>query len=153
MPSAEEELIPWGGSAELDCCHAISKSVDRREAIRLDARLRSAPAISRWGSRAERNTENCMQACSAARDLLVPQLEHIVRYHLKQADVQNFSSDQNEIENEHGLNALIEKNTVNAIIGIDMSFEIVAFICKPLGLNLGNELAHSLISENQARSL
>jgi len=87
-----------------------------------------------------------------ALHLLVPQLEHLVRCHLKQADVQTTNLDQNGIENENGLSALMENDAVKAIFGEDIAFEIKALFCDPFGPNLRNELAHGLIGVDQAQS-
>ena len=87
-----------------------------------------------------------------ALHILVPQLEHLVRYHLKQAGVQTTNLDQNGIENENGLSTLMESDTALAFFGEDMAFEIKAIFCDPFGPNLRNELAHGLIGDNQAQS-
>lgn len=87
-----------------------------------------------------------------ALHILVPQLEHLVRYHLKQAGVQTANLDQSGIENENGLSTLMEKDAVKAIFGEDIAFEIKALFCDPFGPNLRNELAHGLIGADQAQS-
>ena len=87
-----------------------------------------------------------------ALHILVPQLEHLVRCHLKQAGVQTTNLDQGGIENENGLSALMEKGAVKAIFGEDIAFEIKALFCDPFGPNLRNELAHGLIGVDQAQS-
>jgi hypothetical protein len=88
----------------------------------------------------------------AALHILVPQLEHLVRYHLKQAGVQTTNLDQSGIENENGLSALMEKVDVKTIFGENIAFEIKALFCDPFGPNLRNELAHGLIGVDQAQS-
>lgn len=87
-----------------------------------------------------------------ALHILVPQLEHLVRCHLKQAGVQTTNLDQGGIENENGLSTLMENDTVKAIFGEDIAFEIKALFCDPFGPNLRNELAHGLIGVDQAQS-
>jgi hypothetical protein len=87
-----------------------------------------------------------------ALHILVPQLEHLIRCHLKQADVQTTNLDQGGIENENGLSTLMENDAVKPIFGEDMAFEIEALFCDPFGPNLRNELAHGLIGVDQAQS-
>ncbi|WP_416140471.1 DUF4209 domain-containing protein [Halomonas sp. HK25] len=87
-----------------------------------------------------------------ALHILVPQLEHLVRCHLKQAGVQTTNLDKNGIENENGLSTLMESDAVKVIFGDDMAFEIKALFCDPFGPNLRNELAHGLIGVDQAQS-
>jgi len=89
---------------------------------------------------------------TVALHLLVPQIEHVVRYHLKQHDVKTTNLDLNGIENENGLSALMENIEVNDIFGKDMAFEIKALFCDPFGPNLRNELAHGLISYDESQS-
>lgn len=88
-----------------------------------------------------------------ALHILVPQLEHLVRFHLKQAGVQTTNLDQNGIENENGLSTLMENDAVKNIFGENMSFEIKALFCTPFGPNLRNELAHGLIGVDEAQSV
>lgn len=87
-----------------------------------------------------------------ALHILVPQLEHLVRYHLKQAGVQTTNLDQSGIENENGLSTLMENDAVEVIFGEDIVFEIKALFCDPFGPNLRNELAHGLIDVDKAHS-
>lgn len=87
-----------------------------------------------------------------ALHILVPQLEHLVRCHLKQAGVQTTNLNQGGIENENGLSTLMANDAVKAIFGEDIAFEIRALFCDPFGPNLRNELAHGLIGVDQAQS-
>jgi hypothetical protein len=87
-----------------------------------------------------------------ALHILVPQVEHLVRCHLKQAGVQTTNLGQSGIENENGLSSLMENDAVNTIFGEDIAFEIKALFCDPFGPNLRNELAHGLIGVDQAQS-
>ena len=61
-----------------------------------------------------------------ALHILVPQIEHMVRYHLKQAGVQTTNIDSDGIENENGLSSLMGLPQTKEIFGEDMSFEISA---------------------------
>ncbi|MEM9452216.1 MAG: DUF4209 domain-containing protein [Cyanobacteria bacterium P01_E01_bin.6] len=85
--------------------------------------------------------------------ILVPQLEHLVRFHLKQAGVNTTNLDQNGIEDEHGLSTLMNNMEVQAIFGENVAFEIKALFCDPFGPNLRNELAHGLVGFEQAQSM
>ena len=80
-----------------------------------------------------------------ALHLLVPQIEHMVRWHLKAAGIKTSTLDPDGIENEIGLSALMELPEVPQIFGEDLSFEINALFCDPFGPNLRNELAHGLL--------
>lgn len=89
----------------------------------------------------------------SALHLLVPQIEHLVRFHLKQNGVKTTNLDINGIENENGLNALMENTETNEIFGKDLAFEIRSLFCDPFGPNLRNELAHGLIGYEESQSI
>ncbi len=80
-----------------------------------------------------------------ALHILVPQIEHMVRCHLKQAGVQTANIDGEGIEHEKGLSSLMDLPKAEEIFGEDLSFEIRALFCDPFGPNLRNELAHGLL--------
>jgi len=84
--------------------------------------------------------------------ILAPQIEHMVRYHLKQAGVQTTNLDSDGIENEIGLSSLMELPQTEEIFGEDLSFEIKALFCGPFGPNLRNELAHGLLDDTACYS-
>jgi len=87
-----------------------------------------------------------------ALHILVPQLEHLIRFHLKQHGAKTTNLDQNGIENENGLSTLVELPEIEDIFGKDLSFEIRALFCDSFGPNLRNELAHGLLSYEEAQS-
>ena len=87
-----------------------------------------------------------------ALHLLVPQIEHMVRFHLKQAGVQTIHLDGDGIENEKGLSSLMDLPQTEKIFGSNMSFEIRALFCDPFGPNLRNELAHGLLDDGECYS-
>ena len=87
-----------------------------------------------------------------ALHILVPQIEHMVRSHLKQAGVQTTNIDSNGIENENGLSSLMDLPQTEKIFGEDLSFEIKALFCDSSGPNLRNELAHGLIDYEACQS-
>ena len=80
-----------------------------------------------------------------ALHILVPQIEHMVRFHLKARGVSTTNLDSNGIENENGLSTLMDFQETKKIFGENLSFEIKALFCDPVGANLRNELAHGLI--------
>lgn len=89
----------------------------------------------------------------AAMHLLVPQIEHMVRWHLKQRGVKTTTLDAEGIENEIGLSALLEKAPVKEIFGEDLAFELRAIFADPFGPNLRNEVAHGLLEYDAAQSV
>lgn len=84
--------------------------------------------------------------------LLVPQIEHMVRYHLKSGGVKTTTLDSNGIENENGLSSLMDMPESEIIFGEDLAFEIKALFCDPFGPNLRNELAHGLLDDHSCQS-
>ncbi len=88
-----------------------------------------------------------------ALHILVPQIEHLVRVHLKKAGVKTSTLDKNGIETENGLTTLMENPEVNTIFGEDLAFEFKALLCDSFGANLRNELAHGLIEYEECYSI
>jgi len=88
-----------------------------------------------------------------ALHLLSPQIEHLVRYHLKNAGAKISTLDSCGIENENGLSTLVALPEMKTVFGDDLTFEIKALFCDPLGANLRNELAHGLVDHNACNSL
>lgn len=88
-----------------------------------------------------------------ALHLLVPQIEHMVRFHLKAAGAKTTNLDINGIENENGLSTLMDLPETIRVFGEDLSFEIKTLFCDPFGPNLRNELAHGLITEEDCHSI
>ncbi|MCK9298039.1 MAG: DUF4209 domain-containing protein, partial [Methanoculleus sp.] len=87
-----------------------------------------------------------------ALHLLVPQIEHMVRYHLKSAGVKTTTLDSRGIETENGLSTLIELPECEKIFGEDLTFEIKALFCDACGPNLRNELAHGLLDDKACQT-
>ena len=87
-----------------------------------------------------------------ALHLLVPQIEHMIRFHLKQAQVKTTNLDSNGIETENSLNTLMELSETQEIFGENLCFEIKALFCDPFGSNLRNELAHGLLGDDECQS-
>lgn len=87
-----------------------------------------------------------------ALHILIPQIEHLVRWHLKAVGVKTTTLDKNGIENENGLSTLMEAPVVATIFGEDLSFELKALFCDAFGPNLRNELAHGLLTDHECQS-
>lgn len=85
--------------------------------------------------------------------LLAPQIEHMVRFHLKNAGVKTTNLDIDGIENENGLSTLMGLAEAEAVFGKDLSFEIKALFCDALGPNLRNEVAHGLLDDDSFQSV
>lgn len=90
---------------------------------------------------------------AVAMHLLAPQIEHMVRFHLKNAGVKTSNLDIDGIENENGLSTLMGLPEVEKVFGKDLSFEIKALFCDALGPNLRNELAHGLLDDDSFQSI
>jgi hypothetical protein len=90
---------------------------------------------------------------TGALHLLVPQIEHMVRWHLRGGGVKTTNIDRNGIENESGLSTLVDLPETVLIFGKDLAFELKALFCDPFGPNLRNELAHGLLDEETCRSV
>lgn len=87
-----------------------------------------------------------------ALHLLVPQIEHMVRTHLKQAGAMTTMLDAGGIETENGLSTLMALPETEDVFGKDLVFELKALFCDPFGHNLRNELAHGLLDDGDCRS-
>jgi hypothetical protein len=88
-----------------------------------------------------------------ASHLLIPQIEHMVRTHLKQSGAQTTNLDKNGIENENGMSTLIDHPNAEQVFGKNVIFELRALFCDSNGPNLRNELAHGLLSEDGCNSV
>lgn len=87
-----------------------------------------------------------------ALHLLIPQIEHLVRVHLKQAGAKTTNLDKDGIENENGMSTLMELPEAEQVFGIDIAFELKSLLCDAFGPNLRNELAHGLLDEDDCHS-
>jgi hypothetical protein len=88
----------------------------------------------------------------AALHILVPQIEHMVRWHLKAVGVKTTTLNNDGLENENGLSTLMEIPEVTQIFGEDLAFELKALFCDAFGPNLRNELAHGLLTDEECQS-
>lgn len=83
-----------------------------------------------------------------ALHLLIPQIEHLVRVHLKQAGAKTTNLDKDGIQNENGLSTLMDLPEAEQVFGKDLVFEFKALLCDAFGPNMRNELAHGLLEED-----
>lgn len=90
---------------------------------------------------------------AAAIHLLVPQIEHLVRVHLKAGGHKTTTLNQEGVEQEKGLSSLMDGEVPETIFGANLAFEIRALFCDPLGPNLRNETAHGLVSDGASQSI
>lgn len=88
-----------------------------------------------------------------ALHLLAPQMENLVRYHLKNAGMLTSRVDPQGIENELGLSTLMALDGVDDVLSPNLAFEIRAMFCNPHGPNLRNDVAHGLLDDDQSNSL
>ena len=84
--------------------------------------------------------------------ILIPQIEHMVRFHLKNSGGKTTTLNSNGIETENGLSTLVELPEMKAVFGEDLSFEIKALFCDAIGPNLRNQLAHGLLDDRACNS-
>ncbi len=168
IPSDDDEEVIHSTMVENYCIHvslAVQGSIlPAQEVLLLEHRLREADFVNlaRQSPIVPIGRELLFgKALFAGYDrdfvtalhILVPQIEHMVRYHLKQAGVQTTNIDSNGIENENGLSSLMDLPQTEEIFGEDLSFEIRALFCVPFGPNLRNNLAHGLLDDRSCYSL
>jgi len=87
-----------------------------------------------------------------ALHVLIPQIEHMVRVHLKQAGAKTANLDKDGIQNENGMSTLMGLPEAEQVFGKDLAFELRSLFCDAFGPNLRNKLAHGLLSESACRS-
>lgn len=78
---------------------------------------------------------------------LVPQIENMVRYHLKAAGAVTTVLDKEGIEAEVNLGALLDKSEALLVFGEDLVFEMRAMFCESRGPNFRHHLAHGLLED------
>jgi hypothetical protein len=89
---------------------------------------------------------------AGALHLMIPQLEHMIRWQLEAAGVITTTLDEDGLEKERGLSALIDLPEATAIFGEDLIFEFAALLCDDLGVNLRNDMAHGLLTSGTCES-
>lgn len=87
-----------------------------------------------------------------ALHVLVPQVEHLVRHHLKRAGVHTATLDKDGVETENGLSTLLGRQEASTILGESLVFELKALFAEPSGPNLRNQVAHGLLDSGECHS-
>ncbi len=87
-----------------------------------------------------------------ALQLLVPQIENMVRFHLKRRGAKTTNVDEDGIETENGLSTLIDLPQATIVFGKDVAYEIKTLFCDHFGQNLRNNVAHGLLDDDQSQS-
>ena len=90
---------------------------------------------------------------ATAVHLLVPQVEHLARFHLQAAGAITTVLSPSGIEQEKGHSALMDDAAADQVFGPDLSFELRTIFCGPTGPNLRNDIAHGLIGDAGAQSI
>ena len=84
--------------------------------------------------------------------ILAPQVEHMVRFHLKKIGIQTTTLDPTGVETENGLSALMGLPESETILGTNIAFEVKALFCDGTGPNIRNDVAHGLFSEEKCKA-
>ncbi|MDE0144185.1 MAG: DUF4209 domain-containing protein [Caldilineaceae bacterium] len=84
--------------------------------------------------------------------ILAPQIESLVRFHLKRVGAITSHLDQQSIETENSLGRLIRFEESRGVFGKDLTFEIETLFCDPVGPNLRNYIAHGLLDDQECNS-
>jgi Domain of unknown function (DUF4209) len=85
-----------------------------------------------------------------ALHVAVPQVEAIVRHHLKGVGAQTTTLDDDGVEMEVGLAALLERREVDEIFGDCVAYDLRYLFGSGFGANLRNDVAHGLLDDGQA---
>lgn len=89
-----------------------------------------------------------------AANLLIPQIEHSVRYVLIQrGTILPTSIDMSGIQKEYDLNTTLNMEELKEILTEDVVFDLQSILVSPFGSNLRNRQAHGLISDGGFYSL
>ena len=87
---------------------------------------------------------------ATALHILVPQLENVVRFWLKEREVDITVLKEDGTEpGGRSLNVLMEHSETEKIFGKDLKFEIQALFCDHYGWNLRNRIAHGDVGDQE----
>lgn len=81
--------------------------------------------------------------------LLIPQIEHTLRYLLKQNGVITSSLQSDGIQEEYSLNRLLKMEETEDILGEDTVFTLNSLLNSKFGPNFRNRMAHGLLEDSQ----
>lgn len=79
--------------------------------------------------------------------LLAPQIEHIIRYHLKNSEIRTTMIEEG-VETELSLNALLKKEETIKVFDEGLIIELKTIFTHPSGFNIRNDIAHGLVGSN-----
>ena len=88
-----------------------------------------------------------------ALNLLVPQIENMVRFRVKRLGARTTNVDADGIETENGLSTLMDLPQATAFFGEDVAYEIKTLFCDHFGQNLRNNVAHGLLDDDRSQSV
>ncbi len=84
-----------------------------------------------------------------AAHILVPQVEHMVRFLLGRRGVITTSLDSDGVQEENSFNTLLEKPELTDVLGADLVFDMKSLLVDKRGANLRNLVAHGLMSHDE----
>ena len=84
--------------------------------------------------------------------ILVPQLENSLRTLLGLSGIDVVSVDNEGVQQEKDLNALIYEKDFERLFGEDMTFQLQVILTEKAGFNLRNRVAHGLVPDSLALS-
>jgi hypothetical protein len=85
--------------------------------------------------------------------LLIPQIEHTMRYILAQKGVITSGIDSDGVQNEYDLNKTLYNPEIKKCFGEDVSFDLKGLLVESAGANLRNRMAHGLMSHDSFYSM
>ncbi|WP_442783957.1 DUF4209 domain-containing protein [Collimonas fungivorans] len=85
--------------------------------------------------------------------LLAPQIENIVRFHLKRLKAITTTTSAEGIVMENGMSTLVKLPEMEKIFGKNLTFELTALYCDQNGPNLRNQMAHGLLDSIDCNSV
>lgn len=89
---------------------------------------------------------------TSASHLLIPQIEHSLRYLLKHHGVITSSLRSDGIQEEYSLGTLLDMDELEEILGKDIVFTLHSLLNSKFGANFRHQMAHGLLDSNQFNS-
>jgi hypothetical protein len=87
---------------------------------------------------------------ASAAAVLIPQLEQLVRLHLKARGVYTLLVDEKGLESEKGLGALLGMPEASEVFGAGLVMELRGLLTEQVGPNLRNDFAHGLLNDSHS---
>ena len=88
-----------------------------------------------------------------AAHLLIPQIEHTMRYILAQKDVITSGIDSEGVQNEYDLNKTLYNPEIKKCFREDIFFDLQGLLVESAGANLRNRMAHGLMPHDSFYSM